>query len=298
MILSNTWRGALLALTALSACTDPGVPEQCGDFESPTVTGYPDASLYRARVTVETAVTVDATGKATTASSIAASFTDVSKVMQDSRTPSAIASPGCYGLTGSPTKVCRPGVPEPCVVEYLDVESVVIEGLDGGPYTLTRDSKGIYSKELGDKAILGGGTISLKVTGKTQAGWFPTFENSIPSLEALAISAPVAGSTTPLGAGDLKVRWNRSTAAHPADYVVLNATVTGGTTTTTDKIQCILADDGCQTITGTDLDLFDMKVGKTVKLSASRENARMKTLDGGYSLDLRVSSRVEMTVTR
>ncbi len=283
-----------------SGCSDtPGDEncegEDCGpdcfNADSPEIEGPSATAFHRGRITLESVVSFSSTGAQTTANEVRASYTDISQVLVSSRKPSLVQSSGCYGLTGGATVVCRPGFTEPCTKEYLAVEKVEILGTGNGDQTLEELSKGILSKEDLAAPLYATGEIQAKVTAAGGEGSFMTYEQSLapPDLLEMTSPDPQAG---PLGAKDLKFQWEPGNG----DYVVIN--ISHMDNTTTDKIQCVVIDDGCHTIYVGDLEFYDFAVGNPFKVTILREKTTVKKLDDKTSAELTAASRVQMVLTR
>jgi hypothetical protein len=215
---------------------------------------------------------------------------DLKSVETYSRAPTLVGSPACYGLTGSLTRICKPPATDPCNPEPIDADKVTVEGLAGGTRDLARSSKGVFSTEGLTAPLFGTGEATVKVTGRPDAGFFPSMEVSVSPPDPLQVTAPAAGGT-PLGAGDLRVKWAKGNG----DYVVIN--VSDPTGKTKDKIQCVVLDDGCHTIQAGDLEQYGLVVGSKVKLSLIRERVRIK-VSGTASLEVKAVSHVDLVVVR
>jgi hypothetical protein len=257
------------------------------------VVGTPDTAVLRARVTVENLTMVEATGATTVSNSIRADLIDTSQALQKPRLPgSFLLSPGCYGLTGQPVTECRPGVPEPCTVEKLDAEKIEVTGLaGGGVISLVRRSKGTFDYQQIPSPLFGDGFLTVRITGRAnEAGWFPTMELQVQQPRPLVLKEPLGGK--PLGAGDVKIRWEPGSA----DLIVLNASLSPPKQEA-DDVQCVIADDGCSTLVAGDLDSYDIKVGSQLKLQVIRDNSRILN-EGNVSMEVKAVSRVQLVLTR
>lgn len=255
--------------------------------------GTPETAVLRARVTVENLTMVDAAGATTVSNSIRADLTDTSQALQKPREPNTfLLSPGCYGLTGHPITDCRPGVPAPCTVEKLDAERVEVTGLaSGGVVTLVRRAKGTFDYQQIPSPLFGDGFLTVRITGRAnEAGWFPTMELQVQQPKPLVLKEPLGGK--PLGAGDVKIRWEPGSA----DLIVLNASLSPAKDEP-DDVQCVIADDGCSTLLAGDLETYGMNVGSQLKLQVIRDNSRIRN-EGNVSLEVKAVSRVQLVLTR
>jgi hypothetical protein len=278
---------ALLAL--LGACGSKPPAEQCSNDDSPPVVGHPEEAMLHARVTVETEATFDSAGAAKRAHSASAALTDVSSVITKDRQVNSLTYP-CYGLTGAPTRVCRPGLKEPCNVERLEADKVIVEGLAGGSKELPRTSAGAYLMESTSDPLYAAAEVSAKIVGRDSKGYFPSVELAVGVADALAVTAPAPNAT--VGARDLKISWKGGTG----DYVVIN--LSDATGKITDDVQCVVKDDGCHTVSAGDLDWAGLKAGAKIKLTLSRERKLRKLVGTSASLIATTASRVELQLVR
>ncbi len=280
---------ALLAALLASSCSDEPKGEQCGNDDSPGIPSPPDTSVLRGEVTFEERTTFDAAGVKTVTHSASADLTDFSKVIVSSRQPSAVGTPACYGLTGGPTTVCRPGIPEPCVPEGLEANRVVVEGLSAGAELPKGGKKGFFTLDGGAGSFYSGTTVKVKVEGRTDPGYFPSLEQEVGVPDPLEVVEP--GPNAKVGARDLTLRWKKGNG----DYVVIDVSAADGTTT--DKIVCVVLDDGCHTILAGDLEFYGMKPESKVKVSLLRERSKVAT-SGNASLEVKAYSRTSFNVVR
>lgn len=280
---------ALLLVAAATGCSDEPQGEQCSNEDSPAIPGPPDTAVLRGEVVFEERITFDASGARTVVHSASADLTDFSKVIVSSRQPTSVGSPACYGLTGGPTTVCRPGIPEPCVPEGLDVDKVLVEGILPGSELPKGGKKGFYTLDGDPGSFYTGSELKAKVQGRTDPGYFPSMEIQVGVPDRLELTEPAPNAK--VGARDLTIRWKKGNG----DYVVIDVSNADGATT--DKIVCVVADDGCHTIFAGDLEFFDMKPESKVKVSILRERSRV-TSAGNASLEAKAYSRVSFTVVR
>jgi hypothetical protein len=287
---------ALLASTAIlgGGCHEEQGDGSCTDDVAPDQAAHVTAATQRGRVSVEAAVAYDGKGASATSNSIVSAFTDISQVETSSRTLYPIIY-NCFGLTGVPTTSCRQGKTAPCQVDTLEVVKVEVEGFATGTTTLDRVSTGKYSKLDITGAFYGTGNLTAKVTGKTDKGYFPTYDQTLATPEPLELLAPdplMEDSTRT----DLRVEWKKGNG----DYILIDVQADG----TNDKIQCIAVDDGCQVISATLMDIFvgsPVKSGSTpkrYKLTLSRVKATQKSLDSNTSVLFSAVTKLEAYAVR
>lgn len=302
--LSNKPRPVLLlliaaCLAAVGGCSDPGDEpcegQECGpdcfNADSPEIEGPPATAFHRGRITLESVVSFSSTGAQTSTNEARASYTDISQVLVSSRKPSLVQSSGCYGLTGGTTTVCRPGFNEPCTKEYLAVEKVEITGTGGGALTLDELGKGILAKGSLPDPLYAVDDLQAKVTAGAAEGSFMSYEQALTSPDLLKLSLPDPAGK-PLGSADLKFQWEPGNG----DYVVIN--ISHMDDKTTDKIQCVVLDDGCHTVFVGDLEFYDFTPGNPFKVTMIREKTTVKTIDEKTAAEFTAASRVEMVLTR
>lgn len=278
------------------ACTDSGPSGNlCLNEDSPNVPGFADEIVLRARVTVTSKLTYDVAGVLSgPSSSITASFTDHTTVARDWRPPSSLpgGSPACYALTGTPTTSCKPGFTEPCQVDPVDLTQVTVDGLAGGTRELTKTSKGKFTDDNLANPLYAAADVKVKVTGETKKGFFPSYEQTVKAVDPLQLVEPKPGDPARLGMKDLKITWKKGNG----DFVVIEASLAGATKT--DKIQCIVLDDGCHTIYHNDLEFMDMIDGTQVKLLLMRKIGALMKVDATTAAELDSSSVVETIVNK
>jgi hypothetical protein len=302
MTSSCSSRVAWLIAFGLTACTDSGPKvNPCINDDSPSVPGSPDEVITRGRVSFRTKYTYDGAGTlAKPDVTVGATFTDNSQVIRASRPPSTLpnGSPACYALTGSPTDtICRPGYKEPCTLQYLDVSKVTVSGVSGGPLDLTKTSMGNYNgpASLGDP-LYNAGQVTVTVSGQSAAGSFPSYEQSIGTPDPMVIESPKPGDPTPITPRDLIVKWKKGNG----DFVVIDLSlVIPGQT---DKLQCVLLDDGCTTIYRGDIEFLCPSAGcpdqTKVKITVTRKLAAVRAIDPTTTVEIGTSSIAELVVSK
>jgi hypothetical protein len=294
---SSPLRVGLVLVACLAAgCTDDGATGSCLNEDSPDVPGFDDAVVLRARVTLASRLVFDGGGARTgPTNTISASFTDHTTVAGDYRQPSSLpgGTPACYALTGTPTTTCKPGFTEPCKADPLDVAKVTVDGVLGGSRDLTKTSTGKYTDDNLADPIYTSGDIKVRVEGQTGKGFFPSFEQTVKAPDPLLLVEPKAGDPSRLGMKDLKITWKKGNG----DFVVIEASLAGATGRT-DKIQCVVLDDGCHTIYHNDLEFMDMVDGTQVKLLIVRKIGGVKKIDATTAAELDSTSIVEMVVNK
>jgi hypothetical protein len=278
-----------LVLVPLAACSDEGgnSEQNCFQEDPPPTPGHPSDSTFRGRITVEHDVNFAAGG--TPEGSIVAAFSDLTYAEMKSRQPVTLSDYSCAGLTGAPYKVCHQD--PPCTVESLDADKIDVEGLAGGTVALERTAVGRFSKQklAGD---LFGGTVKVVVTGQSKTGFMPSYDQSLEPPDLLSLSKPDLSSTTAVGESDLQLSWS----AGNGDFIVLEIKTTDPNVT--DKVQCILKDDGCHHLHAGVFDWLEVKTGDTFKLTMARVRRVHKSLDNKTSVELNLTSQIEGELTR
>lgn len=290
---SSVW--FILVPILLGACSDDGPSTQaCLDEDSVLPAGHSSEALLRATVQVVQEAKHEG-GSRTVESSVVASFTDTTAVEVQSRQPdTSFGGLACFGLTGAPTTTCRPGFSEPCNVEPLDVEVVALEGLSGGTLQLSATSKGKYSKEGLADPPFGQGDVTVKVTGRAEKGFFPTYEQVLSPLAPLQLLEPDPTGAEAIGPYPIRFRWSVGDVEQDAIVLDISSTEAG----TTDKIQCYVKDDGCHLVQPDALDWLEIKEGDSFRVSITRIRSSVKKISGDTSAKLNVISRVRAVLTR
>lgn len=285
---------ACCLLLALGACSsDEGEQGDCWNQDSPSGASHPDGTKHRGQVSVEHAVEYEggATGK--TSRSIVATFADISQAYMESRKSDLnIGDLTCYGLTGAPYKVCTdPSPGAPCSVETLEADKVEVEGVGSGVVTLEQTGPGKFNKLDVPDPLFGAAPVKVVVTSAGGTGDFPAFDQSLEPPDLLELRSPSPTSAS-VGTQDLTVSWK----AGNGDLLVLE--LAPGDPTSTDKVRCILADDGCHTVMVGALEWLEIDPGSQFRLILKRVRSAVKSLDANTSTGLTLVSRVEVLLTR
>jgi hypothetical protein len=280
-------------LVALSpACSDSTSDEACWEDDDPVqVSGFPSEALHRARVKVVQISEYEA-GVLTRSNSATAAFTDITYAAMKSRVAElTLGDPACYGLTGAPYKVCNQD--PPCTLESLDAQAVRLEGLAPGDIDLERTSKGRFAKLDLPDPIFGTGEIKALVTGSDADEFFPTYEQSLPSMGTpMEIREPDPTQDQAPRSVDIKIRWDPG----DGDFIVVD--VSSGDPNVTDKAQCIIHDDGCHTLMAGILDWLEVKDGESFKLSVTRVKTIVQSVDANTAVELQLASQMKAVFTR
>jgi hypothetical protein len=287
----------LLGVVIAAGCTNSGPGGNvCLNEDSPDVPGFANETILRARVTLTSKLTYDAAGTlAGPANGVVGSFTDYTTMLSgDSRRPSTLpgGSPACYALTGTPSKSCRDGT-QNCQAEAVEVVQVTVDGVAGGPRDLTKTATGKYTDDNLADPLYTASEVKLKVTGKSDKGFFPGYEQTAKAPDPLQLVEPKPGDASRLGMKDLQIKWKKGNG----DFVVIEASL-AGSTGKTDKIQCIVLDDGCHTIYHNDLEFMDMVDGTQVKLLLVRKIGGVTKVDATTAAELAATSVVETIVNK
>jgi hypothetical protein len=286
--------GAVLLMGAGGlGCHSSTSDGSCSDDVAPDEAGHLASAMHRGRVSIEDDLDYDGKGGSTPSNFITASFTDISEVEVTSREPYPIIY-NCFGLTGVPTTSCRAGKTAPCVVESLDATSVAVEGMAAGTVSLTRASTGKFSKLDSAAPFFGTGDVTARVTGKSQTGYIPSYDQTVKTPDPLTLVTPSPAAETETH-GDLRIEWEKGNG----NYMLIDVQADG----TSDKIQCIAVDDGCQVITETLLDIFVGSKGvtgtaKRFKISISRILSTQSSIDSNTSVLFSATTKVTSYATR
>lgn len=283
-------------LATSSACSEDGggPSETCWDEVSPGVQGHDENAMHRGQVSLVSEVELGAAPQGRE-NSITASFTDITTVETSSRAQDTnIGGLACFGLTGSPTQKCRSGFTEPCVVEALEVDNVTVEGLDGGDRQLERTSTGkLSSLDLPDP-FLGATPITVKVTGRADQGYFPSYDQTLDPPDELELLEPDPSADRPVGVTDIRFGWTPGDASQ--DLIILD--IASSDESITDRVRCFVLDDGCHTLLPDALEWLEIAQGDTFRMTLTRVRSTVKSLDDNHSIQLSINSRITASLVR
>lgn len=286
---------AMLTLLALLGCSgEEGVDDQsCVDTTEPGSAQHPATILHRSKINITQEETIDATGGSTTESTIQASFTDITKVVTTSRATDlnvGIGGMPCVGLTGAPYTSCRKGYSPPCIIDPLDVEKVIVDGVGTGAVTLNRTSAGKFSAIGITGKILGATDAKVTISSKNDAKYYPAYSQTLTPTTPVELLTPDLQKA--VGSLDLRVSWKPGNG----DYMLIQI----GSTKTgiTDKVICRVKDDGCFTVYQDALDWLEIKTGDTFKFSVTRYSSTAKSPDSTTSALLASTTKLSAVMTR
>jgi hypothetical protein len=290
----SSWTLALCLLLPLGACdSDADDKGDCWNQDSPSGASHPDGTKHRGQITVEHAVEYEGGPTGKTSRAVLATFADFSQAYMESRKSDLnIGDLTCYGLTGAPYKVCTdPSPGAPCSVETLDADKVEVEGLGSGKVTLERTGPGKFSDLDVQEPLFGATPVKVVVASAGGTDNFPAFDQTLEPPDVLELRSP-SPTAASVGAGDLEVGWKPGNG----DLLVLD--IAPGDPTSTDKVRCILADDGCHTLMVGALEWLEITPGTQFRLILKRVRSTVKSLDSNTSTQLTLVSRVEALLTR
>jgi len=276
-------------LLLLGCSSDGGNGEACWNENDPSIKGYPSTATHRALVNVEQEVEHSAGGSEKVTRSVTASFSDVStvKVVSQPGTP-LMCDVSCEGVTGAPHIECPT---PPCVPQTLEADSVKVE-VGSGSVTLDHSSEGKFNKLSVADPLFGSAPIKVAVVGQTNTGYFPSYEQSLDPPDLISLDHPAPGNSQPVGTSDLKVSWKGG----GGDYVLLEIRTTDASVT--DKVRCLLEDDGCHAVGACALDWLEVNAGDTFVLTLARVKTDVKSLDSNTAATLSLVSQLETTLVR
>lgn len=289
---------AALALSMGPACSsdEETSSEACEDEDPVAVQGHDENAMHRAQVSLTSGIQIDgASGTEKRDNSITASFSDITAVETSSRAQDTnIGGFACFGLTGSPTTKCREGFSEPCVVEALDVDTVIVEGLEAGTRQLNRASTGKFSDLEVPEPFLGSLPITVNVTGRDDQAYFPSYDQTLEPPQELVLQAPDPDGGQPVGPSDIRFRWKPG----DKDRDLITIDIASTDQSITDKVKCYVLDDGCHTLLPDALEWLEIAQGDTFRVTVTRSRRTVKSLDSNHSVLLQVNSRIQAQFTR
>ena len=311
-LLSSLAVCSVLAL-ALGACSDDGGnggPDTCEDEAAPTSTTLPDQILKQANMLVEERTQYTADGTKTQATIVNLNLSDFSFVEVDSRFPlPCCGAMACFQLTGKGNSSCRQkaggpcgsdtctsdescvnDVCEPCKPKPLLADKATLSGagLAGGSVELEDKGSGKFLKAGLPAPLFGSGDVTLSLTGRSEADYFPSSEVTVTAPEPLVLQNPDPSATTSLSNTDLPVRWKAGNGE------LIELTLKSADPAITDKVVCIARDDGCATVPAGAIEWVKlaMKPGEKFSMSVRRVVSSLK--DGGdHATLVKAASRVD-----
>lgn len=307
----SRWLLVLLATTAI-ACSDstPSGPDPCEDEAPPTLPGFADAVLRRASLRIEDRAQYAQDGTRTDSAIVSMALVDLSAYKIDSRFPSSCCGAmACFQLTGSPVEGCRgtPGgscgsatcgndevcindVCTACVQQPLTADKVVVEGLTGGTIELDDANGGKFLKAGLASPLFGADDIKVDVTGRTEAGYFASYTQTLTPPDALVLQDPDPNKQSAVPTIDMPIRWTKGNG----EWIEL--TLRSAEPSVTDKVVCVARDDGCATVPIGALEWvkLSMKPGEKMQLIVQRMRSVVDSQDATTGMQIKASTRIDM----
>ncbi len=283
-------------LTALltAACGSDETGESCDDDESPQRPVAPETAVILSQLKLESRITLGEGDQREVQNIASAVFVDTSRVKRITRSPDDQRfSMTCSGLTGAPVDQCRPPHTEDCFQVKLEIDGVAVSGVPGN-IDLENRGTGTYVDTDAPDPLFGDGDFTVKVTGKQDPAYFPSYEQALTPPDPLEVKEPLVSQ--PIGRRDLKVCWNRGNGTVIEISIQIDR-LDPGASTDTDKVICLVRDDGCHTVPVGAFDwlqLGDMGPDDRFKLSVTRQRIDVQTLDEKTATEIKGVRRVEM----
>ena len=194
----------------------------------------------------------------------------------------------CEGLTGAPYKHC---IEDPCTLGTLDADKVEVD-LGSGKITLERTATGKFVALNVAGPLFGDAPVKAVVSSRTETGFFLAYDQSLEPPDPIDLKQPDPTSSLGVGTSDLKLRWTPGNG----DFVLVE--VAKDDPTVTDKVRCLLQDDGCHTMGACVLDWLEIKTDEAFRLSIIRVRGAVKNLDTNTAATLNLTSQLETTIIR
>ena len=200
-------------------------------------------------------------------------------------------SESCSALTGQVQRGCRDPAKQGCVPLNMVAGSVALTGVPGGGPLEGSPAGGEYRMASPPDPLWGTDPVTVTVTGGSEANAFPGYEQTIQPSPVIAVTAPSADSAGIVGR-DLDVQWEAGGAAYVE--ITLQVDRQGDT----DTVVCLTRDDGCHAVPGGAIDWLTLNIAPTdrFKLRIARYDVTTKELDQRTGAEIKVVSRVEMTL--
>ncbi|PID38592.1 MAG: hypothetical protein CSB49_04825 [Proteobacteria bacterium] len=303
---------------AIAGCADDGGGDgdkPCDDEGPPTSTSFPDKALLQASLLVEQRAQYAADGTKTESTIINLSLSDFTTYKVDSRFPTpCCASMACFQLSGAPNDGCRGKAGEACGAvtcannemcvegtcvlcarQSLEAEKAVLSGpgVAAGSVELENKGSGKFIKAGLPTPLFAEGSMELAITGRGEAGYFPTSSVSVTAPDVLEVTTPDPKQPASAVSGtDMPIKWK----AGNGDRIEL--TMKSALPSVTDKIVCVARDDGCATIPIGAIEWvkLDMTPGEQISLTLRRIKSAYGGIDSAdhAGVLIKATSRVEM----
>lgn len=306
---------AALASTGCSDDGGSGGDKACEDEGPPASTSFPDSALLQASLLVEQRTQHADDGTKTESTIVNLSLADLTTYKVDSRFPTpCCAAMACYQLTGAPVTGCR-GTPGgacgaatcgnnemcvkdqclPCERQGLQAEKAVLSGagLAAGSVELEDKGAGKFLKAGLAAPLFAAGKVDLAITGRSEAGYFPSASVSVEAPTPLEVTSPDPTQPAgPVSGTDMPIKWT------PGNGELIELTLKSASTTVTDKVVCVARDDGCATVPIGAIEWvkLNMSAGEQISLTLRRVTSAYSEPSGNddAGLLIKASSRVEM----
>jgi hypothetical protein len=295
-------------LLCAAGCSDEASDNRCEDEDPPKLAGLSDDIYKAARASLEQTTKVAEDGSKSETTSVSVSLTDYTAFEIVSRPLVPVGGfVSCFQLTGSPQEKCRGnpggqcgsttcgpqqvcinGACEDCVRQKLDADKVSITGLAAGSIDLERKSEGSFRKTPPPAAPLyGDGTIAVSLTGRSEAGFFPSTDLQIEPPTKMELTSPQPNSRA--GGSDLSLEWVAGNGER------IEITLLSTDTSQTDKVICLAADDGCATIPAGALDFIkaNMTVADKIRVIVKREKSAVKNVAANTGMQIKATTRID-----
>lgn len=282
----------VVVVTLLGGCGGDGADGSCIDETAAATDSFPDSAVRRAQLRLERRTTQQTDGSLAEQLLAQMSLVDLTKVDVTSRPPEPCCGlRSCFLLTGSPTTSCRKGFKPPCLPEPLDADKVTVTGLVGGSVTLDSAGGGRFTKTGLKSPLFTDNPITVKVQAKSSSSSFPSYDQKLAAPAQLELTSPdPKAKQLSAGTTDLDVAWN----AGDGDWVELS--VSSNAKGATDRVVCVVEDDGCATmpIGAIEAIKLDMKPTDKIELTVTRVKSTTRTLDAKTGAQIKAQSRVEL----
>jgi hypothetical protein len=211
---------------------------------------------------------------------ISASFADFSAV---STMPSLLMPLGdtCVGLVSRPVSMGQ--------VVRIDLESLVIRGTKAIDMEPMRTSTGTYVSVT--NALILDPNASVQITGDAGLNSFTSFDETLPAITPMEVTAPLRDGTPWLETSYLTIEWV------PGDGDYVQVTVSPDMTMSTGgSVTCIVEDDGCFELPTSAATFLLAAQTPYYELNVARHRYRSVRLAEETTLELQVVSQQRLSL--
>ncbi|MCP4676373.1 MAG: hypothetical protein GY854_12850 [Deltaproteobacteria bacterium] len=272
---------ALLAWLSSPSCKQQEEKDLCVDEPPPSVQlpqGLGEVEL-QAALSIDEWVEKNEDDSLETGGMLRAHFVDMTSCAEES-TPAIPFGEACFGIAGQPNDICD--------LERLEADAVVFKGLVDGDVALEKNDAGLFLPEGLPDAILsdeGGETLKVEVSSTSGETAFPAFD--------IEITAP---PRVVMNRIEMTPNWSMEVEWEPADatfFEVVLKTTLPGEEQHSNRLRCLLADDGCHEIPAEGVEWLRSQGADEVNVLLKRHMLAHKAATSGALAELDATRSME-----